>query len=47
MASSFSNREINRLYYGTIIKFERMIIMLWIGIAFILVGVFLVGKSSK
>ena len=40
-------REINRLYYGTILTIKETDYMLWFGIALILIGVFLIGKSSN
>ena len=40
-------REINRLYYGTILTIKEADYMLWFGIALLLIGVFLMGKSSN
>lgn len=40
-------REINRLYYGTILTIKEADYMLWFGIALVLIGVFLIGNSSN
>ena len=42
-----SLRGINRLYYGTVLTIKEADYMLWLGITLVLIGVFLIGKSSK
>ena len=50
MASSFSKihiREIYRFYYEKLYLKRKDDNIMWIGIALVLIGVFLIGQSSK
>ena len=40
-------REIYSLYYGTVLTIKEADYMLWLGITLVLIGVFLIGKSSN
>lgn len=40
-------RKIYSLYYGTVLTIKEADYMLWLGITLVLIGVFLIGKSSN